>query len=475
MSLSDVNSNFVVILYKRRWVILAGLMLAECLAGFSFTCFGQMNNFFANFFQVTYADVDWITLSHNVAPTFFLLPLLWAINKRIIGFRKLTVIAVVGFSIEYVCLTASLLNSKLFVVVIVGQLLGGISTSIIMSTSSIFAVLWFPEEEVGTAIAVSSAGMYIGTTLGTVMPTLAVTNNTASSSSAMDSNETEHVRLFLLRLFGGFLAISMVVTTFLTCVVTDRPPTPPTIAQAFKLTSEIKEPLFFSAALKRLASDKNLWLLCFVFMVMVQMITLELIMMSEMLRGVTQHDGISINADRLGGYLLVVWSMGGVFGSVATGKLMDTYKQYKAIGISLNILTVVSTAAFAVGFKFENLPTMFVANFFFGVGSKSAMVLLYELATQHTFPLDETIVSTWLLLWVSPGGIIIGEIGRFLFSSLGSLSVLIFQIVCLLLCLVIMAFLSTESSRLIVKREEMTSSWTSCEEYVSLLREEHKR
>jgi len=83
------------------------------------------------------------------------------------------------------------------------------------------------------------------------------------------------------------------------------------------------------------------------------------------------------------------------------------------------------------------------------------MVVLYEIATQHTYPMDEIFVSTWLTVFLGPLGIFTGEIGRVLFNSFGSLSVLIFQSVFVFSCAVMTALISPKASRLAINEHKM--------------------
>jgi len=464
----DCNENFTVKLYRRRWVVLVVLMLTQCLTAVSYTCFGQVGDFFVTFFQVSYDQVDWITLGHMVAPMAITLPLLWTIHNRKFGLRKLSITAAGGLTVVFLCLTLCLCSRKLFAVAMVGQLVGGITATFVMMTSSTFPVLWFPEDEIGTAIAVNTMGLYLGIGIGTAVPTIAIHKH--SHLSEGNTKQIHYIRDFFLIMNGCFALISLFVTIFFISVAADRPPTAPTKAQAIKQASEknVQSENFFKA-LKRLACDNHLWLTSAAVGIMVQIITLEFMLLPEMLRELTQQGRLSINADRCGGYLLVVYSIGAVVGTIAIGRVMDVYKNYKSLANTCSVVTTVSAVGFALGFCFANLPVMFASNFVYGVGNKAILVVLFEVATQHTYPIDETFASTWLLAWMNPIGIIIGEIGRLLFDLLGHLAVLVFQSVCLLACSVMVALLSPKRSRLEMNEKCENEQDPNCNESLALL------
>jgi len=182
--------------------------------------------------------------------------------------------------------------------------------------------------------------------------------------------------------------------------------------------------------------------------------------MSDMMRELVAKDLFSINADRFGGYLLAVYAVGAGVGILVTGKIIDICKYYYILSNIASVLTFVSTLAFALAFRYANLPTLFVSNFFCGFGSKALMVVLYEIVTQHTYPMDETFVSTWLTVFIGPVGIFIGEVGRVLFNSFGSLSVLVFQPAFVFACAVMTALISPKPSRLAINEHKMRE----CEE-----------
>jgi len=176
--------------------------------------------------------------------------------------------------------------------------------------------------------------------------------------------------------------------------------------------------------------------------------------------GLVAKDLFSINADRFGGYLLAVYTVGAGVRILVTGIIIDICKHYYILSNIASVLTFVSTIAFALAFRYANLPTLFLSHFFCGFGSKALIVVLYEIVTQHTYPMDEIFVSAWLTVFVGPVSIFIGEIGRVLFNSFGSLSVLVFQSAFVFACAVMAALISPKASRLTINEYKMRE----CEE-----------
>ena len=91
----------------------------------------------------------------------------------------------------------------------------GIASILLMSTPSIFATLWFPEDEVGTAIAINSVGMFIGVGIGTVVPTLATNEKSSLVSHSVNANKLRHIKTFLLVMNTEMLILSAIIPCFL--------------------------------------------------------------------------------------------------------------------------------------------------------------------------------------------------------------------------------------------------------------------
>jgi len=150
-------------------------------------------------------------------------------------------------------------------------------------------------------------------------------------------------------------------------------------------------------------------------------------MLSQILRQIFQIEKLNYNADVMGGYTMNAFGVGSCIGSIAGGKLVDRCKRYGVISITSCLLDLPSTAGYIPAFAFGFLPAFFLCSALYGVVIQPGIVAIYEIATQETYPINETSSTVWLIGFQALMSILYGEIGRLLFTSSSGLSVLIFQ------------------------------------------------
>ena len=177
-------------------------------------------------------------------------------------------------------------------------------------------------------------------------------------------------------------------------------------------------------------------------------------MLSQILRQIFQIKKLNYNADVMGGYIMTAFGVGSCIGSIAGGKLVDRYKRYGVISITSCLLDLLSTAGFIPAFAFGSLPAFFVCSSLNGVVSQPGLVVIYEIVTQETYPINETFSTVWLTGFPALIAIFYGEIGRLLFTASGGLSVLIFQSENFIAAVVLSCLFSTTNKRLSVKTQE---------------------
>ena len=151
-------------IYKRRWTLLAAVSALQILNGFSFACYGQVSNVFAPYYHVTYFEVDWLTLTMDVGPIILTIPFSWFMVTEKMGFKSLILTAAFASTIGYICVVASVAKRWLFPLMIVGQIFNSVSSTAMLVSPSVCAVLWFPDNEVGSAIGINVMSFYLGQT-----------------------------------------------------------------------------------------------------------------------------------------------------------------------------------------------------------------------------------------------------------------------------------------------------------------------
>nr|CAB3246503.1 feline leukemia virus subgroup C receptor-related protein 2-like [Phallusia mammillata] len=454
-------------LYKRRWVFLLALTLLQVLSGFSFSCFGQISNFFVSYFHVTYVQVDWMTLVFDVPPLVLTVPFAWLTYRRYVQIRILTIFCAFALTGAYASFALSLIHPNLFGLSIIGQALNGLAAQVLMATPSIFGAVWFAENEIGTAISLNLMGVFAGYGLGVVLPTnllsLSNTSNTTNNSTVLTGN-----RNILLEIYSCSFGICFLILVLLCIWVTDVPPKPPTVAQARKSIEQTNvDSSRFWFQTGSILTNKTFIMACIIFGIIFEATTVEFTMMSQIFKAWAQKTDSQLRYDAMGGYVICFYSAGSICGTIPAAKLVDKYKNYKVIAICGTLLTFLGSVGVVLGVLFTNVVSIYVSNVVIGFFTQVAMVSIYEIVTQHTYPVDETFVTIWLIGIMTPMGVFYGEIGRVIFQSLGGLAVVIFQAVNLFLSAFFSCFLSPEYRRF--EMEEPKENGNANNERQSLL------
>ena len=463
---------------KRRWAFLAIVSALQILNGFSFAYYGQLSNVFVAYYNVTSFEVDWLTLTMDVGPIILTIPFSWFMVTEKMGFKFLILTAAFASAIGYICIVASVAKRWLFPLMIVGQIFNSVSSTAMLMSPSVFAVLWFPENEVGSAVGINVMSFYVGKILAftaarnvLVQPPL---NHSLNSSVTVNQSWLVEDRWMLYVIFAVSLTIAMVCAIFLFIFVTDRPPTPPTFAQSVKQnqqrqTQQLLSLKSYIKLVKALLKNKTFLLSAIVFATLFQENPVIITMLSQILRQMFHIQKMNYNADVIGGYIMTAFGVGSCIGSIAGGKLVDKYKRYGVISITSCLLTFLSTTGFIPAFAFGSLPAFFVCSALYGVVSQPGLVVIYEIATQETYPINETFSTVWLTGFQALMAILWREIARLLFNAFGGLSVLIFQIAIFLATVVLSCLISTTNKRLSVETQENWNEESSLSEHTILL------
>jgi len=454
------NDKTEIKLYRRRWLLLLTLSTVAMIGGFDGVAYGQISNILVAFFRVGYVAVDWLTLGLNVGPFLLTVPLSWLMASKFLKFRMFYVGACFIGTAAYCFLATSVVKPSLFSLMICGQLLNSFAGAVISAAPTIFAALWFPENQVGTAIGAVVMSTHLGGILGLTIPTniLAQPTNQGNTTFANETNGSWFAedQIKIGAIFATMVLMYFICDIFLFIYFTDRPPAPPTKAQELKIESDQFSGFLSLKAyidlLKTLFKNKNYILSCVACGILNQANMVEITMLSQILR----HDfkanvNIRRHADVLGGYIMTVSSVSSLTGSIVGGKLVDRYKRYDVITIMSFLLGFASSLGLLFAFFFKSLPMWFVFTALYGFFRQPGGIAFMDVVTQETYPMDEMFVTIWLIWFLTLISILFGEIGRVIFNSVGSFPVLIFQSSYLLIGALLSCFMKLQNKRLNVE------------------------
>ena len=343
-----------------------------------------------------------------------------------------------------------------------GQVLEGVANVVMVTLFSSFGQLWFPDNQIGTAIGASSLSVSIGNLVGTIVPvrlfdespTLASDNETLVNVTTRWVDDTAST----IQLIYTPVVISYIVSfVCLSIYLTDVPPKPPTLAQAAKRDGNTKKE---SSLTKQFASfwSESKQLFCNVSFIidsilvglLVFTMICEFIMLSELLQ-LTGNDNPSTAASNL----LVAYSGGRIIGAVIGGKLMNHLKTYKTQVIISCLVVFIFSCLVLTGYLLNSHWVLYLSHTGYGLGVSAGVVALYELVTQHTYPADENFVSYWRALFYFACGITLPLLARLSFEVTGEgYSSLVLRTAVLLLAFVLSFFMSSEYKRLNYEKQQ---------------------
>ena len=457
--------------FKRRWAFLFGIFLINSTSMFSSVCFGLIDDIFTGYFNITYAEGDWITLAVYATSCLAIPILAWLCFSNQMGIRLLILVETFFLSASYLLIVISIAYPKLYLCIIFGQLLHGITNAIQWSIPPLFAVLWFPNNEVGIAIAANFIGAALGAGIGfgvpprvlreppSVIPKVDGENMTIVEGAQIHNASRswkEEDRQTLLEIFLTMFVITIFLLVFFFIYLTDLPPKPPTIAQALKRSSQndkvkklnkenLKE---YFELLKFLFTDMTFVSLLIVYSVVHRAVMLEFTLMGELIRAIAPTVDIDASPDEIGSYVMIFYPISTATGSVVSGKLLDYFGKYQKQAIVGAGMTFLSTFGIAISYYFRSFVAICVFNTGFGFSTRICIISLLAVVTRHTYPVSESFVSIWVTGFESFVLIVISEVGRLLIKDVNGVSVLIFMSSSLLFSFVLALLTKPRDKRL---------------------------
>jgi len=451
-------------LYKVRWLIVALLFFLRAANNVTYSGAGLINNFFVAYFDVSSAQVDWVVLGGSFG-SLIATPLIGVlVSLDLMLFRRLAIASSVLLVVDFSCFVIGLLNRSLFPLIVLSQIAAGIPLAVLDILPGIFAPLWFPEHQVGTAIGAMVIGMSLGTISGSIGLTHAVgthftvfihgnTSHLLPGNVTFDTEAISETRKNLLTIYGALLGLTVVSLIFLFKYAKDQPSLPPTPAQASK-RKDANDGSWRSKISQAITNTKALWsdstfvMASIIFGIANHCNVYQYTLLGEMLREktstLTSEQSIVIS-----GYTTACFSAGACIGCFLGGFTTNRFKHYSRQTIAGSFISFVGGVGFSLGFVYNDTWLLMLSNFIYGSGTRISMIPLYVMITQHTYPMDETISCGWMNCIQCILGIAVAELSRLLYTRTRSLGVLLFQSAALFSGFLLTVFIKPKYGRLI--------------------------
>jgi len=452
-------------LYKRRWIFLFALTVLKMLASFLTHGFAQVGNIYTILYAVTYKQVDWVTLACSFMVVVWTPIIAWFNFKGFLQLRRFSVLSSFAVVIALTMIMLAFSNSRLFSLLVIGQLFTGVTVVTCFAIRASFAVLWFPEDEVGISMGINFLGSAVARILAFTIPTnvlmspktyMTQINCTlfASITACTGLEEWKEYNLEKLnKIFSPLLFIALCVAVFLFLYISDLPPLPPTKAQALKWDNQMLEDQAtfrnFLCSSFKLFTDK-VYVSCALMYSLLEIIPLsEFILMDQIFSDMlAKQRNSSMDEQVISGYLMVCYCIAGAVGSLVGGRIADKapHKLRNMLLIFGTFLTFLSVLGVLLSVLYSSVAGLFVSCGLFGFCSYVETITLLVIITDHIYPTDESFAVTWLIGCVAAISLLGSEISRLIFTLTSPSGALIFHC-CIVLFIVLISLPFKSSSR----------------------------
>ncbi|XP_035000056.1 feline leukemia virus subgroup C receptor-related protein 1 isoform X2 [Hippoglossus stenolepis] len=415
-------------LFARRFAVLAVFSLYSLVNAFQWIQYSIITNVFTRFYGVSNDKVDWLSIVYMVAYVPLILPATWLLDRR--GLR-ITALLGAGLNCAGAWLKCASVGPQLFGVTVTAQVICSVAQVFILGLPSRIASVWFGPREVSTACATAVLGNQLGTAIGFLLPPVLVPN-TPDDVELMGHN--------ISIMFYGTAALSTVLFLLTVIVIKDRPPLPPSQAQAV-LPDSPTEDYSYKRSILNLIQNKAFILLLISYGIMTGSFYSVSTLLSQMI--LTFYENQELNAGRIGLTLVVA----GMVGSILCGLWLDHTKTYKMTTLIVYILSFVGMMVFTFTLDLNSIYLVFFTAGVLGFFMTGYLPLGFEFGVEITYPEPEGTSSGLLNAFAQMFGIIFTLIQGKLMTDYNPLAGNLFLCAWIFLGILLTALIKSELKR----------------------------
>ncbi|KAJ8396151.1 hypothetical protein AAFF_G00020180 [Aldrovandia affinis] len=249
------------------------------------------------------------------------------------------------------------------------QVICSIAQVFILGLPSRIASVWFGPKEVSTACATAVLGNQLGTAIGFLLPPLLVPN----------TEDKELMGYNISIMFYGTAVVSTLLFILAAVVIKDRPPLPPSQAQAV-LPDCPPEDYSYKQSIVNLFRNKAFLLLLVSYGILTGSFYSVSTILNQMI--MAHYVGAGVNAGRIGLTLVVA----GMVGSIICGLWLDYTKTYKMTTLIVYILSFIGMMVFTFTLDLGHLMVVFFTAGVLGFFMTGYLPLGFEFGVEITYP-----------------------------------------------------------------------------------------
>ncbi|XP_072218765.1 heme transporter FLVCR1 isoform X2 [Leuresthes tenuis] len=415
-------------LYRRRFAVLTVFSLYSLMNAFQWIHYSIITNVFTSYYGVTNDKVDWLSIVYMVAYVPLIFPATWLLDRR--GLR-LTALLGAGLNCAGAWLKCASVSPDRFGVTVTAQVICSVAQVFILGLPSRIASVWFGPREVSTACATAVLGNQLGTAIGFLLPPVLVPNT---------PDDVELTGHNISIMFYGTAALSTGLFLLTVIVITDRPPLPPSQAQAV-LPGSLLEDYSYKQSIINLVKNKAFILLLISYGILTGAFYSVSTLLNQMIMACYENQ--ELNAGRIGLTLVVA----GMVGSILCGLWLDHTKTYKITTLIVYSLSFLGMVVFTFTLDLNNIYLVFVTAGVLGFFMTGYLPLGFEFGVEITYPESEGTSSGLLNAFAQIFGMIFTLIQGKLTTDFNPLAGNLFLCVWILLGVLLTALIKSELKR----------------------------
>lgn len=382
---------------RRRWVMLALFSVTSMANAAHWIMYAIIADVATRYYGVSDMAINWTSIVFMAAYVPLVLPASWVIEKK--GLRPAVLL---GCSLMCAGSWLKVVSAApdRFDIAFIGQTIIGVAQMFTLGLPGRLAAVWFGAKEVSFACAVGVFGNQLGIALGFLIPPAVVGDHADLAAITAD----------LKVLYYAFAIVPTVVLVLLVLFFENRPPVPPSLAQAALLKQQLhngasangtvagqgedghgqgKGKAHYWHTIKQLMTNPSYVLLILSYGMNVGTFYAVSTLLNQIILSQFPKDKFPSATEDAGRVGLTMVLMG-VLGSIAGGLVLDTWHKFKETTIVIYILAVIGMVAFTFSVGSGNMLLVYATAGFLGFCTTGYVPVGYEFGAELTYPHPES-------------------------------------------------------------------------------------
>ncbi|KAK4879449.1 hypothetical protein RN001_007595 [Aquatica leii] len=354
-------------LYKKRWLILLLYVIVIPCDAMQWNQYVTVADVIADYYNVSYEDVDWTSLITSLCFMIFSLPCCYIVDKY--GNRGSAIVSGIGTSIGAWIKVASV-SADRFWLVIFSQAVMAVTHAPMLNMAPKIAANWFGPDEVSIACAIGITGMQIGLAFGFVLPPLLIRKET--------------VKIDLFKTNIGVAVICTIAALLIFFFFTDKPPVPPSYA-VINQNHKIK----YIESTKKVLKNKSFLLLLLGYGLTLAIYVVFQTVLNQLILKLYPDGSEDVG---LIGLLMIVMS---ICGTIFAAFLIDKLKTFRLLLIFFGLFVTLTLIAFTFTLDL-NIIYPYILCSLFGFSTASFWSVSLQITIETVYPEPEVIIFGYL-------------------------------------------------------------------------------